>query len=61
MILPGVLPGYTDDIVEESRRAAVAVRDALVGAGLSPANYIGADGLDERTDLGTLNRSDVPP
>ena len=60
VIAPGVRAGYTDDIVDESRRAAVAVRDALVGAGIAPANYIGADGLDERTDLGTLNRSDVP-
>ena len=24
------------------------------------ADYIGSHGLDERTDLGTLNRSDVP-
>ncbi|MGY1831660.1 N-acetylmuramoyl-L-alanine amidase [Geodermatophilus sp. SYSU D01180] len=60
VITPGELPGHTDDIATESRLAAVAVRDALVGAGLPPATYTGVDGLDERTDLGTLNRSEVP-
>ncbi|MGY1711341.1 N-acetylmuramoyl-L-alanine amidase [Geodermatophilus sp. SYSU D00758] len=60
VIMPGVRPGWTDDIAADSRRAAVAVRDALVGAGLSPATYLGQEGLDERTDLGTLNCSDVP-
>ena len=60
VITPGMLPGWTDDIAGESRRAGLAVRDALVAAGLSPATYVGNDGLDERTDLGTLNRADVP-
>jgi N-acetylmuramoyl-L-alanine amidase len=60
VIMPGLLPGWTEDIAAESRRAAVTVRDALVGSGVPPAGYIGVDGLDERTDLGTLNRSDVP-
>ncbi|MBM7806966.1 N-acetylmuramoyl-L-alanine amidase [Geodermatophilus bullaregiensis] len=60
VIMPGLLPGWTEDIVADSRRAAVAVRDALVGAGVPPATHPGLDGLDERTDLGTLNRSDVP-
>jgi len=36
------------------------VRDALVEAGLTPSTYLGTEGLDERTDLGTLNRADVP-
>jgi N-acetylmuramoyl-L-alanine amidase len=60
VILPGVRAGWTDDIAGDSHEVAVLVRDALVAAGLPPANYIGAEGLDERTDLGTLNRSDVP-
>ena len=60
VILPGVRPGWTDDIATESERAAVHVRDALVGAGLTPATYTGRDGVDVRTDLGTLNRADVP-
>lgn len=60
VISPGWKPGWTDDIAAESQRAAVAVRDALVDAGLTPSNYLGTEGLDERTDLGTLNRADVP-
>ena len=60
VIHPGVRPGWTDDIAAESGRAARAVRDALVAAGLTPATYIGRDGLDERVDLGTLNHADVP-
>ena len=60
VIMPGVRTGWTDDIAADSRRAAVLVRDALVEAGIPPADYIGSEGLDERTDLGTLNRSDVP-
>ena len=36
-------------------------KDALVKKGFSVANYIaGGDGLDERSDLATLNLSDVP-
>ncbi|MCZ2858475.1 N-acetylmuramoyl-L-alanine amidase [Blastococcus sp. VKM Ac-2987] len=60
VIQPGLLPGWTDDIQADSARAALAVRDELVAAGLSPATYLGRDGIDERTDLGTLNHSDVP-
>ncbi len=32
----------------------------MVIAGFSPANYIGADGVDVRGDLGTLNWADTP-
>jgi N-acetylmuramoyl-L-alanine amidase len=39
---------------------AVAVRDSMTAAGYSPANYVGSNGLNERTDLGTLNRSARP-
>jgi N-acetylmuramoyl-L-alanine amidase len=35
-------------------------RDALVGAGVPPANYVGEDGLDERSDLAGLNLTRVP-
>jgi beta-N-acetylhexosaminidase len=52
VIMPGTLPGRTDDIAVESRRAELAVRDTLVVAGPSPANYVARDGLDERIDLG---------
>lgn len=60
VIRPGELPGYTDDIVEESAALASTVKEGLVAAGLTPATYRGRDGVDVRTDLGTLNRADVP-
>lgn len=44
----------------QSPRLARTLRDALVGAGFSPANYIGADGLYPRSDLAGLNLSDRP-
>lgn len=60
VIRPGDRAGWTDDIERPSRRLAVALRDALVRAGFTPSTYRGADGIDVRTDLGTLNLSDVP-
>jgi N-acetylmuramoyl-L-alanine amidase len=52
---------WTHDIYRSSRRLALATRAALRGEGLPVANYIaGGDGLDFRSDLGTLNLSDVP-
>lgn len=60
VIRPGPVEGWTDDVVEESEALAVALRDALVDAGFEPSTYAGADGIDVRTDLGTLNWSDVP-
>lgn len=39
---------------------AAALRDTLRSDGFAPANYIGAQGLDGRPDLGGLNGSDVP-
>jgi N-acetylmuramoyl-L-alanine amidase len=43
-----------------SLKLAEAERDALVGAGIPPANYVGQDGLDERSDLAGLNLAEVP-
>jgi N-acetylmuramoyl-L-alanine amidase len=43
-----------------SSRLAEAVRDALLGAGVPPANYVGEDGLDARSDLAGLNLARVP-
>ena len=60
VIRPGRVPGYTDDIASDSRVLARAVRSGLSSAGLSYADYIGSSGMDVRTDLGTLNMSDVP-
>ena len=60
VITPALTPGWTDDIFTDSQRAGISLRDALMAAGVPIANYIGQHGLDSRSDLGTLNRSDVP-
>ena len=52
---------WTHDIYRSSKRLAVDTRAALRHRGVPVANYIaGGDGLDFRSDLGTLNLSDVP-
>jgi N-acetylmuramoyl-L-alanine amidase len=52
---------WTHDIYRPSRRLALDTRAALRGIGLPVANYIaGGDGLDFRSDLATLNLSDIP-
>jgi N-acetylmuramoyl-L-alanine amidase len=52
---------WTHDIFKSSRRMALDTRAALRGVGLPVANYIaGGDGLDFRSDLGTLNLSNIP-
>jgi N-acetylmuramoyl-L-alanine amidase len=52
---------WTHDIHRPSLRLAKVVRSRLRAAGLPVARYIaGADGLDIRADLATLNLSDVP-
>ena len=43
-----------------SSRLAEAERNALERAGVPPANYVGHDGLDERSDLAGLNLAEVP-
>jgi N-acetylmuramoyl-L-alanine amidase len=61
VIYPPSRAPYTDDIARPSKRLALVTKDALTGRGFTVANYIaGGDGLDARTDLGTLNLSDVP-
>jgi N-acetylmuramoyl-L-alanine amidase len=47
-------------IAGPSTQLATHVRDALVHAGIPPANYVGSNGLDARDDLGGLNLSSVP-
>ncbi|HWJ82276.1 MAG TPA: N-acetylmuramoyl-L-alanine amidase [Nocardioides sp.] len=60
VIAPGDLPGYTDDIEADSLDLAHVVRDALVQGGFAVSTYTGSDGIDVRTDLGTLNLADEP-
>jgi len=57
---PGLIDGYTDDILASSKRLALAVRAGLLGQGLPIANYYTSTGIKVRRDLATLNRSDVP-
>ena len=57
---PGYVRGYTDDILARSATLAVAVRKGLLSAGLPIANYYATNGIISRTDLGTLNMSNVP-
>jgi N-acetylmuramoyl-L-alanine amidase len=61
VIAPTDRSPWTHDIYRSSRQLAVDTRAALRGVGLRVANYIaGGDGLDFRSDLGTLNLSNVP-
>lgn len=60
VIAPAYKRGYTDDILPASARLASTVRNVLVAEGFTPSTYLGTAGLDTRSDLGTLNRADVP-
>ena len=61
VIAPADRAPWTGDIYAPSLRLAGDVRTGLLGSGFPVANYIaGGDGLDVRSDLGTLNLSDVP-
>lgn len=61
VIAPGRVEGFTEEIVAPSRRLAEELRDAFAeDAGLPASDYLGEEGLDERTDLGGLNLSTVP-
>jgi N-acetylmuramoyl-L-alanine amidase len=60
VIRPGLVKGYTNDILSRSRTLASAMRAGLDHAKLRRSTAYGGDGLDVRTDLGTLNLSNVP-
>lgn len=61
VIAPTKRPPWTADIFKPSKRLALTTRSALLDAGLPAAGYIaGGDGLDFRSDLATLNLSNVP-
>lgn len=60
VIVPGLVPGYTDASAASSLALGTAVRDALVAAGFTPSTYTAKQGLAVRKDLGTLNRAGVP-
>ena len=61
VIAPTDRAPWTHDIFRPSRRLALDTRAALESVGFPVATYIaGGDGLDFRSDLATLNLSDVP-
>jgi N-acetylmuramoyl-L-alanine amidase len=53
-------PALNEAQGEPSVRLASALRDGMVEAGFTPANYIGQNGLDGRDDLAGLNLSERP-
>jgi len=61
VILPAVVQGHTEPIVEPSRRLGLDLRAAYeTGTGMPRSTYIGKDGIDVRNDLGGLNWSTIP-
>ena len=61
VIEPASIEGLTDAIAAPSARLGQAVHDAYAAAtGLPDSTYLGAHGIDVRSDLGGLNRSTVP-
>jgi N-acetylmuramoyl-L-alanine amidase len=60
VLMPGLVPGYTDDIYAASHRLGVDVRDDFLATGMPTSTYYATQGLAERTDLGGLNLSNVP-
>jgi N-acetylmuramoyl-L-alanine amidase len=61
VIAPADRAPWTDDVHDSSMRLATSVRAGLQARGFPVATYVaGGDGLDVRSDLGTLNLSDVP-
>jgi len=57
---PGLVRGYTEEIVGRSARLAKAVRAGLLDAGLPIANYYTTTGIRTRSDFATFNLSDIP-
>jgi N-acetylmuramoyl-L-alanine amidase len=61
VIAPKRRKPWTTDIAAASLRLAKSLRTSLTRGGIARSNYIGGGtGLDIRSDLGTLNMSDVP-
>lgn len=53
----GLIPAA---LAATDKRLALAVRNAYKTTGMPTSTYLGANGLDERSDLGGLNLSKVP-
>jgi N-acetylmuramoyl-L-alanine amidase len=60
VIEPGYLKGWTDDIYQTSHQFGADVHAGLASAGAVIANDYGGTGYSIRSDLGTLNWSNIP-
>jgi N-acetylmuramoyl-L-alanine amidase len=60
VIMPGHRAGWTNDIYTSSHQLGAAVHGGLVTWDVTVANDYGGKGYSTRTDLGTLNWSNVP-
>jgi N-acetylmuramoyl-L-alanine amidase len=60
VIMPGHRAGWTNDIYLSSHQLGAAVHGGLVTWGVTVANDYGGKGYSTRTDLGTLNWSNIP-
>jgi len=61
VIAPTDRKRWTRDIYRSSKRLARTTKASLRAFGVPVSNYTaGGDGLDFRSDLGTLNLSDIP-
>jgi N-acetylmuramoyl-L-alanine amidase len=60
VLTPAFITGYTDDIYSASKRLGTDVRNAFEATGMPTSDYIGVNGIIERSDLGGLNLSNVP-
>ncbi len=59
VIVPGLVPGWTDDIAGPSQRIGQRMIEGMRSAGAKPSTYIRGQMLIWR-DVSTLNFSDVP-
>jgi N-acetylmuramoyl-L-alanine amidase len=60
VIHPSTAEMVAPAVAGPSLKLAEAERNALVAAGIPPADYVGNNGLDERSDLAGLNLATVP-
>ncbi|MGH3097452.1 MAG: N-acetylmuramoyl-L-alanine amidase [Streptosporangiales bacterium] len=60
VLRPARVRGYTVHTFKRSGRLAHAVAHAMARHGFDRATYLGRAGIDERGDLGTLNRAETP-
>jgi N-acetylmuramoyl-L-alanine amidase len=61
VIVPELIAGQTQAVVDASHRLGIDVRDAYAAAtGLPTANYVGVDGINPRSDLANMNLTTLP-